>query len=184
MGSFLSTSNSLMITISVENFNTFSQRFYDSVIALVQIHQLTCKCGHSACLTLHGSYHRYVQTPDDKVKIKVTRVKCSACGKTHALLISSLVPYSQIPLEEQRQIIKSVEGDAASSEICEDHPQVDENCIKSIIRRYKKHWKERLKSEQIPLEPPTALIRRCLKQYSKQFMQIRSTFNRLYVIPT
>lgn len=173
-----------MITISVENFNTFSQRFYDSVIAQVQIHQLTCKCGHSACLTIHGYYYRYIQTQDGKVKIKVTRVKCSECGRTHALLISSLVPYSQIPLEEQRQIIESVEEEASSSEICEGHPQIDENCIKSIIRRYKKHWKERLKSEQIPLMPPTSLIRRCLKHYSKQFMQIRSTFNRLYVIPT
>lgn len=173
-----------MITISVENFNTFSQRFYDSVIALVQIHQLTCKCGHSACLTIHGYYYRNVQTPEGKVMIRICRVKCSECGKTHALLLSSFVPYSQVPVGEQQEIAVSVEDGQPIREIYDDHPHIDDNCIKSIIRRYKKHWKERLVSESITLSPLPGLIRHCFTLYSAQFMQIRSTSNTLFSLPT
>lgn len=116
--------------------------------------------------------------------IRICRVKCSECGKTHALLLSSFVPYSQVPVGEQQEIAVSVEDGQPIREIYDDHPHIDDNCIKSIIRRYKKHWKERLVSESITLSPLPGLIRHCFTLYSAQFMQIRSTSNTLFSLPT
>ena len=33
-------------------------------------------------------------------------LRCSFCGKTHALIPSLIVPYSQIPREDQQEILK------------------------------------------------------------------------------
>ena len=174
-----------MFTIIVEILNSFNQRFYDSIISNLRFDELTCECGHSGCLTIHGYYSRYVQEQDEKLRIKITRVKCSVCGKTHALLMSSLVPYSQIPLENQREIIVSHEDGESVSQICDDHPQIDENSIKAVIQRFKLYWKDRLISKGISLSSPGTLIRCCFENYSAQFMQNRNTaFNRLYLIPT
>lgn len=53
-----------MITISVKDYNQISQDYYDSIINSLQFHRLTCSCGHSACLTIHGYYRRGVFLPD------------------------------------------------------------------------------------------------------------------------
>lgn len=95
-----------MITIFVRDCNQISQSFYDSVIYDLQLHQLTCSCSHSACLSVHGYYKRTVKLSSGAIRLRVCRVKCSECGATHALLLSSMVPYSQIPLSDQQRICK------------------------------------------------------------------------------
>ena len=52
-----------MITIFVRDCNQISQSFYDSVINNLPLHQLTCSCSHSACLSVHGYYKRTVKLP-------------------------------------------------------------------------------------------------------------------------
>lgn len=93
-----------MITIFVRDCNQISQSFYDSVIYDLQLHQLTCSCSHSACLSVHGYYKRTVKLSSGAIRLRVCRVKCSECGATHALLLSSMVPYSQTFLSLQQQI--------------------------------------------------------------------------------
>lgn len=173
-----------MITILVKEYNQFSQSFYDSVINSVQIHMLTCSCGHSACMTIHGYYKRSVQTETGKIKLRICRVKCSDCGRTHALLLSSIVAYSLVPLNVQRLIAKAFDECTRTPVIFDVHPEIDENCIRAIIRRYKKYWKQRLAAEAIPLDPAKRLVCMCLSLYQAQFMQVRSTFNTLFSIPT
>ena len=84
-----------MITIFVKDCNQISQSFYDSVIFDLQLHQMTCSCSHSACLSVHGYYWRSVKLPSGTLRLRVCRVKCSECGTTHALHLTSMVPYSQ-----------------------------------------------------------------------------------------
>jgi hypothetical protein len=94
-----------MITLLVEENNPLSQSFYDYCINSLQFHQLTCSCGRSGCLNIHGYYQRKVKTHDGSFILTVCRVICSECGRTHAILPSSIVPYSQIPLACCCQII-------------------------------------------------------------------------------
>ena len=171
-----------MLTVLVQDFNTFTQEFYNSVMESLQIHQLECSCGHSGCLSFHGFYSRSIITPDGKVSLIIWRVKCSECGHTHALLLSSMVPYSQIPSNAQQDITIAYETGTSRSDLCS--LGVDENNVKSVIRRYVKFWRERLCSAGIILASLPDLIRSCFRDYSRQFMQIRSTYNRLFLPST
>ena len=171
-----------MLTVIVQDFNTFTQEFYNSVISDLQFHRLECSCGHSGCLSFHGYYRRSVITPSGKISLYICRVKCSECGHTHALLLSSMVPYSQIPAKVQQDIAIAYEQGLDRNSICSSG--IDENNVKSVVRRYVGFWRERLRSAGISLEPLPNLIISCFSHYSKQLMQIRNTFNKLVASST
>ena len=173
-----------MITVLVNENNPISQDFYDSVINSLQIHRIFCSCGHAGCLHIHGYYTRRVKTPAGAVILHILRLKCSECGHTHAVLLSSLVPYSQIALKDQRQIVTAYEEKSNRNAICDTNSSIDENNVKSVIRSYCRHWRERLRSEGIGLSLADLLIRLCFSVYSAQFMQIHATFNRLFSMTT
>lgn len=171
-----------MLTVLVQDFNTFTQEYYNSVISELQLHRLECSCGHSGCLSFHGYYRRSVITTSGKRTLLICRVKCSECGHTHALLLSSMVPYSQIPSIVQQNIAIAYENSLDRSSVCSSG--IDENNVKSVVRRYVRFWRERLRSARISLEPLSVLIIACFSHYSKQLMQIRNTFNKLVTSPT
>ncbi len=173
-----------MITIFVRDCNQFSQSFYDSVVNSIQFHQLTCSCGHSACLHIHGYYKRSIKQPDGVVRLRICRLRCSVCGTTHAILLSSIVPYSQISLTDQHQICLDYESHSSSAYICERNPFIDENNIKAIQRSYRHRWQEMLRSLRIRLQPLLELIPDCFSNYSSQFMQIHKGTNQLFAMTT
>lgn len=174
-----------MITLFVDNCNPISQGFYDHILAGIQFHQLRCSCGHAGCLSRHAYYYRTVRTINHSLRIRICRVICSECGATHALLLSSMVPYSQLNTEDQLRIISSyLEGDPVNTFDSMEDDGINENLIKSIIRRFRTFWKERLRAESIPLSPLGSLIRGCFSSYSLQFMQIKCTFNSLFLNTT
>lgn len=173
-----------MITVLVNENNPVSQDFYDSVINSLQIHRIFCSCGHAGCLHIHGYYRRRVKTPAGTMTLRILRLKCSECGHTHAVLLSSIVPYSQIALNDQRQIVASYEAGSNRNAICDANSSIDENNIKYVVRSYRRHWRERLRSERIGLSPGERLIRLCFSIYSAQFMQIHATFNQLFPMTT
>ena len=168
-----------MITILVQNCNLISQSFYDSVINRIQFHQLACICGHSACMTIHGYYYRSIKLPTGTLRLRICRVRCSECGKTHALLLSSIVPYSQIRTCDQQQICIAFEQHLSASSVCDSNPEIDENNVKSVLRNYRR-WREMLKSLRISLSPLIVLIDSCFANYSAQFMQIHRGYNTLF----
>ena len=87
----------VMIAILTGMVKRFSKKRYYDAIAALELYQLTCSCGHSGCLIVHGYYERTVRTPFGSMRIRVLRVMCKECGHTHALLPEILVPYSQLP---------------------------------------------------------------------------------------
>lgn len=173
-----------MITVFVRDCNQFSQSFYDSIISSIQLHRLTCSCGHRACFHIHGYYIRYVKCPEGKMPLRICRVRCSECRATHALLLSSIVPYSQISLMDQQQICIDYEQHTSTDRICDTNPLVDENNVKAIRRIYRLHWREMLRSLKIQLMPIAELTQACFSNYSMQFMQIRRRFNSLVTVTT
>ena len=151
----------------------------------VPIHRLTCSaCGRSGCLQYHGSYRRKVRSSQGTVVLRIQRVKCTDGGRTHALLLSSLVPYSQIAAETQRQIAETFETKGDRSSFCTPEGAVDENDVKAVIMRYRRYWRERLRAEQISLDSLSKLVWQCFAHYAAQFLQIRRGCNLLFAIPT
>ena len=76
---------------------------------------------------------------------------------------------------EHRQDLQSV----LDAQYC-----VDENNLKSIIRNYRLHWRERLLSAMLSLSEVLSLIKGCFSNFSRQFMQIKTTRNKLFIPPT
>lgn len=173
-----------MITIAVPFDNPLNQKTYENIINTIQFHQLQCTCGHSGCLTIHGYYSRPLKADDSTVSLSICRVKCSQCGKTHALLPSLLVPYSQVSLQDQVSIISIYEDSGNYEDIMGKTPSIDENLIASIIRRYVKHWLQKIRSFRIELSFQPLLVKQCFSFFENQFMQVRQTPNILFLTPT
>lgn len=173
-----------MITIEAENLNPISQDFYNNVIFSLDLALLTCTCGHTGDLIWYGSYERKIKLPEGELSLRVARVRCKSCGCTHALLLTSIVPYSQIPLDIQAAVVQCWEQNGDLSSILESHMSIDESNISFIVRNYRLHWRERLRSISDTILSIRELIHICFSVFSRQFMQIKSTRNKLFLIPT
>ncbi len=174
-----------MITIFNHSFNSISQDFYDNCLQQLDLHRLTCSCGHSACLTKHAYYFRRIKTVDGFISLRICRVKCTFCNKTHALLPAELVPYSQIPfLSHISIIISSLTATPDYRNIMNLIPDIDENNIHYVVSKFRHFWKERLLSEKIDFSDISLLLKRCFSCFHRQFMQIKNTINILFLSPT
>ena len=118
----------IMITLSGLNCNPNTENIqdkYDAFIRSLQLHQLTCSCGHSACLFIHAYYTRSLKVLDRSVDLRICRVRCSACGKTHALMPAFIVPYSQMALPDQVEIVRGLEdGNHDFSSLMQRRPSI------------------------------------------------------------
>ncbi len=178
------SANEAMITIFCSQFKTISQEVYDSLLQEAQLHRMSCSCGHTACLSIHGYYARGIKSEDETIRIRICRVKCSVCGRTHAILLSCLVPYSQIQTSHQWHICADYEAGRDVCGICADVTAIDENNVKSVLRKYCKCWREMLRSVRAEFLSVPELVMICFSNYSLQFMQVRRTPNQLFCFTT
>ena len=169
-----------MITLYVEENNPLTPDFYNNVIANLPFHRIRCSYGQAGCLSVHGYYHRHIKVSDGKLSFRICRVRCESCARTHALLLSSMVPYSQISLKDHVVIINAYEDDRSTAQKLKDLDVVDESGFRYVIRQYLKHWKQKLLSERIPVLPVPGLVRSCFHIFSCQFMQIHCTPNLIF----
>lgn len=175
-----------MITIFLKKNKTFShnsdhcysQDDYDRMIEHVSFHRLSCTCGRKSNLVKHGYYKRSIKSSMTSEKIKFLRVKCTSCGKTHAILPEWVVPYSQIPFQDHLNIIRAHLSAGSFKGIMQAKPCIDESNIQYLVRQFKKHWKERLTAFKIPLSE--GLCEKCFRIFGRQFMQIKCTPNILF----
>lgn len=179
-----SHTSKIMITLFVEENNPLTPTFYNSFIANLQFHQLKCPCGHAGGLSVHGYYQRFIKTSEGKLCFNICRVVSESCGKTHALLLSNMIPYSQLSLQEHVQIITAYESDMPTAGLLKDNESIDESTIRYVIRNYRRHWKQRLIFHSISITSVSALIKQCFLVYSRQFMQIKRTLNYLFLNTT
>lgn len=167
-----------MITVIFKDCNDFSQNVYDQTISSIQLHTVECTCGKRGCLILYGHYRRCVKFMSALIRLSVQRVWCKECRTSHALIPSLLVPYSQIPLRDQQEILDCADNGIVPLAVMERNFLIDENNIKHIIRQFKKHWKQRLLSLGLSILDDLAVP--CLLSYARQFMQVQRTRNKLY----
>lgn len=173
-----------MITIFTDNCNPISQILYDQTLNALQFHQLTCSCGCSGCLSVHGYYKRSIKVEAYLVPLRICRVKCAVCKRTHALLLSAIVPYSQIGLSDQIRILSCYESSGDLAAIMNGHPAIDESNIRHVIRQYRCHWRQRRLAIGLTLSMTCHFISQCFKSFGRQFMQIKPTPNVFFLKPT
>lgn len=166
-----------MITYFSKNFKSINQKKYNSFVTELPIHKITCSCGLSGCLRKHAYYNRNVKTPKGIIKLRILRLICKLCRRTHAVFPICIVPYSQILFEDHLNIIKTYKKGSSLETIMLENEYIDESNIKYIIKQYLQHWNQRLITFKIPLDSDTAL--KCLKVFKRQFMQIKCMQNLL-----
>lgn len=173
---FLSIKNSFMITNKHEIVKQLNQDYYDEFIDNLNLNSLTCPndgCGHHDFVR-HGYYERTIKFKDYSVRLRILRVKCKACGSTHAILLDCMVPYSQLSLDIQKIIIAC--DHIKDFEDCMDsNTKLDESTFYYVRNQYRKHWKQRLLSMAISLTDN--LVEKCFSYFSRQFMQIHCMRN-------
>ena len=173
-----------MITAITKECNEISQEFYDDTMDSINTCHMECSCGHCGCLVGHGHYTRCVKTGLGKISLSIRRVQCTLCNTTHALLLSSLVPYSQVPLADHAAIASSFENGKDSMEVMDANPELSPSQVFYILSLYIRLWRQRLLSERLLLSPLHALTQPCIRLFGRQFMQIKNTRNILFVPPT
>lgn len=71
------------------------QRYYNKLVkTAISSGSIECPDCHSHDWSIHAYYKRSVDIFKRSHKITITRIKCNECGKTHAILIEDMVPYS------------------------------------------------------------------------------------------
>lgn len=176
-----------MITIFINPETTISQRIYDNIIVKTAFDKLQCTCGQSGCLFAHGYYYRSIKKEGGKIRLKICRVRCKQCQITHAFLLSSIVPYSQIPVSEQKNIVYCHEKGISYENILQRNPNISESDIRHVIRRYRNHWKSLLCSRNLLITSYTSLfqfVSQCFIFFQHQFLQIKQTSNLIYYFST
>ncbi len=66
------------------------------------------KCKYAGNLHRHASYYRTIICKEITSRVKIQRVICPVCRKTHALIPSDLIPYFQHTLETIVRLLEIV----------------------------------------------------------------------------
>lgn len=126
----------------------------------------------------HGYYSRRLKTSHGTIVLRILRVKCKECGRTHAILPELVVPYSQIPADLQQIMLLYPLGSRELETLMQSNCDITESNILAVRSRYRRNWKERLLSMGMTLQVDIAdLIQRSFFVFHRQFMQIRRGIN-------
>ena len=168
----------VMITGIFTGFKRISEEIYRKVTENLPLHQLRCCCGHAGCLVRHGYYTRKLKTREQTLLLCILRVRCKECGRTHAILPETVVPYSQIPADLQQHMLLYPLGSPEMEELMEENSDISESNVLAVRSRYRKHWKERLASMGRTIQDKIQdLIQRAFQVFHHQFMQIHRGIN-------
>ena len=173
-----------MITLIVDHCKPISQANYDEEVNSVQIHTLICPHGHKGCCSRYGRYKRSIHTEEGKLSLSIARVWCSACAGTHALFLSTMVPYSQLPRDVQAAIIQHYDSDHCYDTILDTFLSLDLHTVHSVVRSFNRHWRQRCLSAGISIFDLHSLTSACFRFFKRQFMQIKIRCNSLFPSPT
>ena len=165
-----------MITLKVDKLNReISQKLYDEIIASVDIHLLECTCKRHN-MVVHGYYTRKLKTNNGNVELVILRVRCKDCGRTHAVLISFIVPYQSIEMSVQIKIITDNDIEKIM------YPNIDELDIYRVKERFRLRYKSFMKSLNLTFEDDLVFL--SFKYFKSNFMQIHKGVYNLILIST
>ena len=167
-----------MITLKVDKLNReISQKLYDEIIASVDIHLLECTCKRHN-MVVHGYYTRKIKTNNGNIELVILRVRCKDCGRTHAVLISFIVPYQSIEMSVQIKIIAN--NDIEKIMYC--NPSIDELDIFRVKERFRSRYKAWMKSLNLSFKDDLVFL--AFRYFRSNFMQTHRGVYNLNVIST
>lgn len=177
-----------MITLIPENYNSINPNEYKNLVDNLNLLIIPCSCGQYGTLIRHSYYKRTLVTESGPLEYVILRVRCKHCNKTHAVLTYNMVPYMQLSLSAQKDMITHTIHDSESV-VYSNPDNIDESRYYRVIRRFKKYWKSKLIAMSINLKNLINLSIKdlCLLTFECfrcQFMQIRRGTNICFQLTT
>lgn len=120
------------------------QRLFDLALAGIRLDQVRCpKCGAIGCFTPCKCYQRMMITTSSgrrsNTRPVVPHVRCSSCGRTHALIPENLIPYGSYSLRFVFTVLLSyLHRHGSVSEFC-DHWQISISTLYGWIHLFSCH---------------------------------------------
>ncbi len=151
------------------------QTIYDLIVDDLQLVQIRCNECNQCGFVVHGYYDRRLKrclkNGESSARITILRIRCTHCGKTHAVLLSSMIPYSQLSVEDSISIIE-LEHNCQINSFLDEHYWIETDDVFNTRKKFRHYWKERLLSSRLFLHMEN-LTESCIEQFRLQFMQIR-----------
>ena len=163
---------------SAEYFiNEFTQEIYDQVLDHVDFKSLECSCGAKGSFVKIGCYPRFYKTATNKICIRIQRVMCKHCGKTHAVFVECMVPSSMLLLTTQIEMLRSYYNHRLE-EFLSSYPTIDRPNAIYVIKNYERKWVNYLKKSGFTLKSKEREIQRYFfEKYQVQFLQMKCFSN-------
>ena len=181
---FIYHKGNIMLSQVTVKIKYLTQKNYNKYLYLLNFSTCKCSCGATGRFVMHGYYKRSIKIPLGKIALSILRVKCKSCGKTHAILHPSIIPYSQIPLCDTIEIIDAYENNNSFTNILNNNPDITESDVRYTIKRYLKCWKDRILSiSTIPILDFILLAdfqKKVSDYFFRAFMQIKCGFYQLF----
>lgn len=112
------------------------QSIYNNEIEKINYNLTKCdQCGQVGNFVIHGYYMRRIRFGRVTITIRLLRVRCKGCKRTHAIMSSDLIPYSSINTEEGYLVLRS-------PSINQTDPNISYETIINVHNRYRKRFKE------------------------------------------
>ena len=92
-----------MIILTLKNkINIFSkysnissvQRRYNTIVMGLDLDSISCPSCNSRGVRTHAFYYRYVSISSLRYRLRIMRIICPVCGKTHSILIEGMLPFT------------------------------------------------------------------------------------------
>lgn len=138
-----------MIIVNLKKINTNFKKILEIYSQTTNFQNLECPNCYSHNIILWGLYERNVIYFNDESKkninsscLKIQRVRCKGCGKTHALLPNGIIPYKQISMELILFILLSLCDNPIEKVVNNSFLSFD--TIRKILNDYKKYHLSKL----------------------------------------
>lgn len=137
-----------MIILYSKKSNTNFKEKLQIYLETINYCNLECPHCHSHDLIKWGFYERNViffSNDSNQLKtiiLKVQRVRCSSCGKTHALLPFGIIPYKQFTDEIISQILSELTCNSLNN-VLNKYP-IEQSVVKKWIKQYNKRHKSKV----------------------------------------
>lgn len=104
-----------MIITNNPNKIKLNQLNYDAIINNIDLQSIVCdQCGHNHW-HIHGRYDRTFSFFHHFLTIKIVRIFCPHCHKTHAIFLEGMVPFSSLVHSDIIRILVSSSSDLVDS---------------------------------------------------------------------
>jgi len=104
-----------MIIIKLDKKIKINKDNYNEIINSLNFESIECNICHDHHWNVHARYSRSIDFFNRSHKIKIIRIICCSCNKTHALLIQDMIPYSRLNHDDIISIVISHEHDGICS---------------------------------------------------------------------